>query len=162
MKPQLLYGVLPGIFLFFLGAGIYYGRYARFALWMLLAGILLLVLVFTPLGVHANGATRWLKIGSIIFQPAEFIKPLFIIYLASWLSRRKERYENFKTGLLPFLAILGVIGILLLKQPSTSTIAILVAVASLVYFSSGARLRFVMGTIAAAGIVIALAGYVTP
>ncbi len=162
LKHQFLYGIIPGIILFILGASVYYGRLAPLALWLLFLGMVLLVLVFTPLGIHTKGATRWLTLGPISFHPSEIVKPLFIIYLASWLSRRTERRESVTRGLLPFLAMLGVVTILLLKQPSTSTVAILITTACIVYFLSGARLKFVAGTLGVAGIALLLTVYFTP
>jgi cell division protein FtsW len=163
LKRQLLYGFAVGAAGFLAAACIRYHRYRRYALPMLLTSIGLLFLVFTPLGVEANNATRWLRLGPVQFQPAELLKLTLIIYLAAWLGRASaQRTVSVWRGLLPFLAILGIVGTLLIAQPATSTVLILLAAGLVVYFLSGARLRYIFIT----GVIVltcaALVTYSTP
>ena len=102
----------------------------------------LTALVFVPgLGVHAGGATRWIDLGPVTVQPAEFLKPAVILMLAFFLARTKEKIKDFKTGLLPFAVILGLPVVLLALQPNNSTILVLGATSVALYFLAGARLR---------------------
>lgn len=52
-------------------------------------GFLLLATVFV-LGVNKNGATNWISVGGIVLQPSEFVKIIFIFFVASMLSKAKE------------------------------------------------------------------------
>jgi cell division protein FtsW (lipid II flippase) len=59
-----------------------------------LAGLLLLLLPVVPgIGTEINGARLWAKIGPITFQPAEFGRLLIVIFLASYLSAKRELLE---------------------------------------------------------------------
>jgi cell division protein FtsW (lipid II flippase) len=56
-----------------------------------LGGIVLLLLPVVPgIGATINGATLWVRIGDLSFQPAEFGKVLIVIFLASYLSAKRE------------------------------------------------------------------------
>jgi cell division protein FtsW (lipid II flippase) len=56
-----------------------------------LAGLVLLLLPVVPgLGFETNGARLWVRIGSLTFQPAEFGRILIVIFLASYLSGKRE------------------------------------------------------------------------
>src|SRR3989344_1070905 len=162
LKHQILYGISLGIIGFWLASKIYYKMYQKYAFVLLLLGIGLLISIFTPLGFSAGGADRWLRIGSVVFQPSELLKIFFIIYMAAWLSGREERKNNFWKGFVPFLLVSGLITFLLIRQPSTSTVVILMGSALAVYFASGARLRFVAGIIALGVLGLALVAYSSP
>jgi cell division protein FtsW len=58
--------------------------------------LLIAVLIF---GEEINGARRWLTIGPIDIQPAEFAKIVLIIYLSGWLSKTDYVYKNIKSAL---------------------------------------------------------------
>jgi cell division protein FtsW (lipid II flippase) len=59
-----------------------------------LAGLLLLLLPVVPgIGTEINGARLWARIGPITFQPAEFGRLLIVIFLASYLSAKRELLE---------------------------------------------------------------------
>jgi len=56
-----------------------------------LAGLILLLLPIVPgIGTEINGAHLWVQIGPLTFQPAEFGKILIVIFLASYLSAKRE------------------------------------------------------------------------
>ena len=107
------------------------------------AGTLILTaLVFVPgIGLHANGATRWIDVRFITFQPAEFLKIGFVLMLAWWLAPRSRALASPKAGILPFLAILGIPSALLLAQPNTSTTLLLILTGTAMFFVAGAPLR---------------------
>lgn len=147
LKHQLLYGLSLGLLGFLIASFIYYRWWQNLAVVLLLISLVGLALVFTPLGFSHAGATRWLNLGFISVQPSEFLKLTFIIYLAAWLSSDKSRQTSFLSGLLPFLIISGLIGVLIILQPSTTTFFIIMAASLMVYFISGARISFVLGII---------------
>ena len=56
-----------------------------------LAGIVMLLLPVVPgIGLEINGARLWVHAGPLSFQPAEFGKVLIVIFLASYLSAKRE------------------------------------------------------------------------
>ena len=85
---------------------------------------LIALAVTTFIGVEVNGARRWLDIGGLILQPSEFIKPLFVVLVASLLAERifQQKLAVFAATSIPLGIVLG----LLLMQPDVGT-AVLVA-----------------------------------
>lgn len=162
LKHQLLFGFLLGVFGFFAGYKIYYRNYEKMAVVMMAISIALLVLVFTPLGFSSGGADRWLKIGPVSFQPSELLKITFIIYLAAWLGSGSERNRNFWHGFVPFLIFSAIVAGLLVKQPATSTVVILMLTALIIYFVSGAKWSYIFGTLGAGLLALVLIIYITP
>lgn len=163
LKQQLYRGLIPGLVLFFLASKIHYKHYQKFALLFLALSLVILFLVFTDFGYRAGGAGRWLQLGPITFQPSEILKITYILYLAAWLSNSKlGRERKFFEGLLPFLVITGIVGGMLLMQPATSTVAILVASGFIVYFLSGAKWRYIFAMGGIAAIVFGLVTIFTP
>src|SRR3989339_555077 len=108
LKHQIYYGLFPGIVGFLIASFVHYKKWQTYALYLLIGSVVALLLVFTPLGIHSGGATRWISLGPISLQPAELLKLTFILYMAAWLGgRRTKRQTSFKEGYLPFLSISG-------------------------------------------------------
>jgi cell division protein FtsW len=106
------------------------------------AALLLTALVFVPgLGVHSLGATRWLDVGFTTVQPAEFLKIGVVLALAWWLARNARELKDWRKGLAPFLAIVGLPAAILLAQPNNSAVLLLGATATAMYFAAGAPWR---------------------
>jgi cell division protein FtsW len=156
LKHQILSGFLPGLAGFLFALFIHYQRFRKFAFAFLIANLILLVLVFTPLGITQGGASRWLHLGPVTFQPAELLKITYVLYLAAWLANpRQNRAGRVGEGLVPFFVISGIIAALLLVQPATSIVIILLVTGGIIYFLSGARLSHIL--LAAVLAVLAIA-----
>ncbi len=158
LKHQLLYGAAVGLAGFFLMSKIYYRRLEKLALPLLLVGILLMLLVFTPIGLEIKGARRWLNF-PFAFQPSEIIKLVFTVYLAAWISKRTEKIKTFKEGFFPFLLFLAMIAALFVMQRSTSTLIIIAGTALAIFFLSRAKLLhigiiFLLGAALLGGLII--------
>lgn len=163
LKHQIYYGLVPGILGFLFASFFYFKRWQTYAFYLLIGSVAALLLVFTPLGMHAGGATRWINVGPISLQPAELLKLTFIIYIAAWLSGKKtKRQTSFKEGYLPFLLISGFIAILIVLQPATTTVVVIMLASLIVYFMSGAKFKYIALTIALGVIGLAALIVVTP
>lgn len=128
---------------------------ARHARVILLGAFLLLLLVLIPgVGIKIRGARRWLPLGFMTFQPAEFAKLAVVIYLADFLTRREERLRSFKRGVLPPLIVVGIACVLVLAQPSLGGVVLLAAVSAGVLLVGGVRLHHLM----LAGVLLAVLG----
>lgn len=147
VKHQILYGLIPGIFLLIVFAFIDYRLWRRLALGLLVFSIILLVLVFIPgIGADYGSAKSWLYVFGVSFQPAELVKLTFLIYLATWLeSRGKKKAGDVSEGLIPFLSVLGIIALLLILQPDLGTMTIIILFSLVVYFIGGAKLTHLLG-----------------
>ncbi len=163
LKHQILFGLSFGLMGFLAAYFIPYKNYKPASFALLILSIILLALVFTKAGITAGGASRWLKIGPVVFQPAEIVKLTFILYLAAWLSNAKmNRSSDFWTGFLPFVLISGFIATLLIFQPATSTVMILMGAGMVMYFISGARLTHIGIVILAGLAALSLIIWLTP
>lgn len=137
---QLILGGGLGFAAMIIMSRIPYRVWRAWALPLLLLSFVLLALLFVPqLGFSAGGATRWLRLGSVTFQPAEALKLAFIIYLASWLDARRREVASVSYGMIPFALMLSVVGVFLLMQPDMGTLFIIVVTAGLMYFLGGGK-----------------------
>ena len=132
----------------------------NYQMWRVLSRPILLVtmaiMLITPIfGLTGGGATRWIRIGSIRFQPSEVAKLAVIMSYAQLIARYKDRMKTFR-GLLPFIGILGVMVVALLFQSHLSGIIITCAVAAAMLFMGGVQLRWFalgIGAIALLGVI---------
>lgn len=139
-KHQLFFGVLPGLLLMYIAQKIDYHFWKKFAFPLFVLNLFFLVLVFIPgLGLNFQGASRWIRLGPFSFQPSEMLKLSMILYLAAWLEAKREKGTDLFEGFLPFLAIIGTVGFLIIKQPDMGTLGSIVLISMAVYFMSGAR-----------------------
>lgn len=125
----------------------------KFAPWLVLLCLGLIFLTLSPVGAEVNGATRWIKLGPILLQPSEFMKPALVLQSA-WIFG--------EWGRLPWkvrLAWLGVFAAALagiLLQPNLSTTALCGMSLWLIALASGLPLSYLGGT-AVTGVLTAVA-----
>ena len=81
-----------------------YHKTQKMAIPVLGVVIVLLLLVFTPLGVTINNATRWIGVGGATIMPGELAKPACILFVAAWLSHPRHSIRSFVRGVLPPLS----------------------------------------------------------
>ena len=86
-------------------------------------------------GIQVNGARGWYDLDIFSFQPSEFAKSISIIFMACYyniLIIKKEK--NFWLYLIP-LVVIGIIILLVLKQPDMGGAFILALIACLIFIS---------------------------
>jgi cell division protein FtsW len=89
---------------------------------LLVAGFGLTMAVKVPgIGVNVNGATRWLALGPVQFQPSELLKLALILYAAQLLAARPDSVQTIKTLARPLLIVVGGACMLLMAQPDMGT-----------------------------------------
>ncbi|MFH1820388.1 MAG: putative lipid II flippase FtsW [Candidatus Nealsonbacteria bacterium] len=159
------FGLLPGVLLGFVAYKFSLERLKKMAPLLLALNLVLMVLVFLPvIGLTLGGASSWINLGKITFQPSEILKLTFILYLASWLTGRmeKDKKETIKT-LTAFVVILVLIAFLLILQPDVGTLGILILIAITMYFLARTPLKhtffIVFGVLSSLGLVILVAPY---
>jgi len=120
------------------------------------AAVFTVMLFLVPIiGVEVNGAVRWLDAGVTLFQPSEFLKPLFIVTIA-WLLAMKDKDPSLPV--VPLTAVLtGVVALLLMRQPNLGETVIFVAAWVLLVALSGASMRILYGLAGAAVALVVLA-----
>ena len=141
LKHQ-LFGLILGLAVFWFFYKVDYHVWGKYALWMLIASIGLLILVFIPGLAGSWGASRsWINVFGFSLQPSEFVKITFLLYLAAWLEGRKKKLAEISEGIGPFVVILGAIALLMILQPDMGTLTIIALASLIVYFIGGGRLR---------------------
>ena len=125
-KLQLRWAGL-GLAVMLLTAFIPYKTWAKLSLPLFIASLLLLVAVLIPgVGSQVQGARRWLNFSGMTLQPSELVKLTFVMYLASWFTKRPP--------LLPFLLLSALLLVLIMLQPDLGTAVIIIGTGFLVYF----------------------------
>jgi len=108
---------------------------------LLVGATLGLLFVFVPhIGVGANGGRRWIGFSAISFQPSEFAKLAVVVYLSAVLAARSDRIGSLVKGLFPLCVPVGIMAVLILKEPDMGTASLLVFVAFTMFFAAGARI----------------------
>jgi len=135
---------------------------SRFSMQLLLISIVLLVLVLI-IGNKVNGARRWIGIGgessSLTFQPSEIAKLALILAFAQMSCKiGKKRMKTFIFGVVPFAMVAGIMVILLRFEPHLSAMIIITALAAIMMFAAGTKLRWFL--IAVAILIAMISGFV--
>ncbi len=104
--------------------------------------MLLLALVLIPgIGQAANGSARWIGYGSLSFQVSELAKFAVVIYMAGYLVRRNAEIQSQFSGFIKPMIILGLLALLLLREPDFGATVVVMATALGMMFLAGMRLR---------------------
>ena len=128
-----------------------------------IAFFMLLLPILPGIGDRAGGASRWAGLGPIRFQPGEFVKLFFIIFLSGYFSRHDEKIAGFVWGMVKPLIFAGALGVLFLLQPDFGSTAVLIIVTIAMATAAGVRLRYIIGcgalSVCAMGTLVALSPY---
>jgi len=120
---------------------------------IVLTGLSLLLLMIPALSLTKNGATRWVELGPVSFQPAELMKFGLVLLLAGWFSKLSsdELKDNSKT-LWPITALLGIVAaFVLFLQKDMGTMLVLAGIGVGMFYGSGVSLRQ-LGTLIGIGV----------
>lgn len=113
--------------------------------------ILLLLVPF--IGTSVNGAKRWISLGILNFQPAEFAKLALTCFLASYFTRRYDEVRSRHLSIFKPLIVMLVLGCFLLLQPDLGSTVVLFIIMSGMLFIVGAKILQFVGLIALGGIL---------
>ncbi len=156
---HILLGLVGGLITLYITSRIPYAFWKKKAFYIFLGAVGVTCLVFVPgLALKHGGAQRWIAIGPVSFQPAELLKIAFVIYFAGWLSWAKGRVKDFKWSILPLIILLGIVSVVLLKQPDTKSLILMIVSALGMLIVSGVRWKHVLltGGVAVVGLLILL------
>jgi cell division protein FtsW len=160
---QVLFGIVGGSAALFIASQIFYRNWRKYAFYLFVASIFLTLCVFIPgIGMEHGGAQRWIQIAGFSFQPAEFLKVGFIIYMATWLSGMHKEIQTFLHGTLPFIGITGFVGVVMLLQPDTDTFLIMAAAATAMFVTAGGSWRDVILMFLAGVLLVAILAFARP
>lgn len=164
IRRQLLYGVLPGLLLFWIGARIPYGVWKKYAGLLFVGSLLLLTLVWVP-GIGTSfdkHAQSWLTLFGFSIQPAEVAKLTLIIFLAYYLERRGSLIASWEAGFIPALVVAAIPVTLILLQPDLGTSIIFLGIIATMLFVAGARIAHLASLLAVGAAGVLLMAFVSP
>lgn len=115
-------------------------------------GILLLVLI-PGLKSSANGATRWIDLKFVQFQPSELTKVGMIIFYAGYLSDHKSELRDFKKGFIkPLIFLIPPIGIALFIQNHLSVGLVMGSITVVMMIMAGCKMsHFILSGLTVGG-----------
>src|SRR5260221_1103426 len=116
LAVQQLIFALIGV-LFYLVISVFDYRSIKPLINSLYFAILFLLFVTLLLGIETRGSVRWIPIGPFNFQPSEFAKPILILKLAEFWSKKVPSWRNIAYSLIIYLPIC----LLIFRQPDLGT-----------------------------------------
>lgn len=141
LQSKQVYGMLLGLAVMLLLSSFDYKRVVRFHWIYYAVTIILLGLVFTPLGVNRDDATRWIDVGMTI-QPSEFSKILLILFYAKFIMTYKVRMKKVMWIVASLVLALPPV-FLIYKEPDLSTTIMVCLIIAVILFVCGLSYRFV-------------------
>ncbi len=152
MKRQIVWAIL-GLALMAIAARVDHRVFQdkRVVISLLVVSFLLLAATLIPgVGRMINGSRRWLQLGKFTFQPSELVKFTVIIYLSSYIAGKEKELRGFMNGLFPAYVVVGLFLLAVIRQPDFGTAMTLAGVAGIMFFTGGANLLHLGGTLVAA------------
>ena len=129
-KRQGIFAV-AGVAAMFVISKINYQRFRGLAKMAMAVSIVLLALVLIP-GIgkdFGTGARRWIGFGTLFtIQPSEIAKLGVIVYFSATIAKKREKMRTFRSGIVPYVVLLGVISLLMLKEPHVSGTILLLGI----------------------------------
>lgn len=137
-----------------LGARFDYRRIRKLSMGIVLGTLVLLAMTLvSKAAVTVGGASRWLDLGPVSFQPSEIAKLSLIIFGADVLARKIGKLDDWPALIKPFFAVVGLTCLLILMQPDFGTMLIIASTALMLAYLAGAELRVIGGITFLAAVV---------
>lgn len=149
-----LLGGLAGMFLLSL---VDYHRLLDIAHWAYGACLVALLAVLV-VGTRVLGARRWIRMGSVHFQPSEWVKLVLIVVVARYFTGLAGRDLTWG-DIFKAMALVGVPMLLVLKQPDLGTALTYTPILLCGLFLGGIRLRQAAVLLLACGLAVVPAWY---
>lgn len=160
---QLILGFGGGIGMMFLLSTIDFRRWRLYAPYLFIGSLGLTALVFIPgLGYEAGGATRWITFLGFSMQPSETLKLGMALMAAHYFSLYRSETDTFTRGIGSFIALVSIPCVLLLLQPDTGTLGVIIVACASAFFAAGARWRDIALLIISAFMMLAILAMFRP
>lgn len=151
LKRQVVWAVI-GVLAMSWFSRLDYNRFREYVFPVFVGTVLLLgaALVSSPVA----GVRRWIRLGPIGLQPAEFAKLTSVLFLSYYLDRKRSKLDSPVHGLLLPMAVVFVLLALIGKEPDLGTPSLMFAVMLLLIFVGGGKVQYVLGAMAAGAPVV--------
>jgi cell division protein FtsW len=98
---------------------------------------------------NSHNTHRWIRFGSFFtFQPSELAKPVVVLFLAWFLSRRLDQMKDWKHTLLRAISVPVVFILLVVREPDLGTSLVLAGVTVMMLILAGMEWRYLLGILA--------------
>lgn len=163
------YFIKQGIFLFvgfilFLIMIRFNTKFYGMVSWVLLTLITASLVILLIYGKATNNAISWFDFGPFSFQPSEFIKVIFIVWMARFYEVNEKKLNTYGTSLFPPAVACG-IALLIMLQPDLGTAIIFSVIVFCLFISSTVSVEVktktlfgCLGLVVAVGLFIASTG----
>lgn len=166
VRAQMLLGFIGGIITFLICIRIKSEFWQKYAAIFFFLSLGLTVLVYIPgIGFSHGGARRWIDIGPVSLQPAEFLKAATLVYLsalyAKFLKKRntagaKKSNINLVQLMAPALVVLFLCAAVLLPQPDTKSVVLIFLMTAAILFVVGLPYRVIFSLL---GILVLIGAF---
>ncbi|MBU4269642.1 putative lipid II flippase FtsW [Candidatus Dependentiae bacterium] len=147
IKKQLLY-LVPAIISFFIFAAVPQNSLKKFTpLLFFLSLILTTLTLVSNMGLKLHGSSRWLILGNFSLQPSEFLKLFLFLYIGYFIEKKKKKVKSLVHSYLPFLIILGITFLILLKQPDFGSVITIFSTALVLFFIANFNMIHLFSTV---------------
>ena len=134
LKSKQFVGVILGLIIMVILSLMDYSWIMNFQ-WFMYGFNIIMLIVVRIAGSSANGAARWIGIGSFRFQPTELSKIILIVFFAKFFMDHEENLNTLKT-LAASAGLLAVPLILILEQPDLkNTLTVIVIFCMMIYIA---------------------------
>jgi cell division protein FtsW len=148
LKKQLIY-LSIALMCFFIFMMVPIEVWRRLSPYLFLGALLMTALTLVPsFGLRCHGSNRWLNLAGLSVQPSEFLKVFLFMYIGFFLEKKQHIVTSFFQGYLPFLTILGLSFIVLLKQPDFGSVVTIFVTAIIIFFVANFKMIHLLITLA--------------
>ncbi|HKB86002.1 MAG TPA: FtsW/RodA/SpoVE family cell cycle protein [Ignavibacteriaceae bacterium] len=138
--------VIAGISLMVIFAMIPYEIYKEFSKMVLISAVVLLVITYL-IAPDIKGAGRWINLGFMTFQPADFARLALVVHLAALIESKGKEIEDFKHGFVYLFIWVIMVAALIFIQPNLSNGILVLIISLTILFVGGAKLKHILGSI---------------
>ena len=149
LKSKQFAGVILGLIIMVILSLMDYSWIMNFQ-WLMYGFNIIMLIVVRIAGSSANGAARWIGIGSFRFQPTELSKIILIVFFAKFFMDHEENLNTLKT-LAASAGLLAVPLILILEQPDLKNTLTVIVIFCMMIYIAGLSYKVIGGALLISG-----------
>lgn len=160
---QLLLGLVCGGILSYFLARTDYRLWRPYTPYLFGFALLLTLLTFVPhVGLTLKGASRWISLGPVSFQPSELLKFATVAFLAAMYAAHYKQVHTWRWGILPLFLIAGSATLVVLRQPDTASAMMIALAAVVMLFTAGGKVSHLALLVLVGASLVVFAAYERP
>lgn len=153
-------GAIFGVFLMVVAMRTDFSIYSKYVAHICVGTMALVGLTYIDgLSHAAKGASRWVQIGPVNFQPSELVKMAVVIFIANSITKKADSMRNLWDAFGSTAIVLFPFVLLLMGQPDFGTTLIICALTGIMLYVGGARWAPMMGVLLI-GVALAVAAII--